>query len=433
MGRTLGSSLSFQLTGWAWIVLSSLLGLASFIGIVRGSPLPPWLRLLHVHGTLVGGMIQILIGLALASNELLHPEAKRAGRPGLLLGLNLAAIGLAVGSSQRHTYATLGAGILLIAVLAPLLRHIAVGVRTWPGWNTVSAFVFGLALLGLIGSLLLGLWLAGLWFPEWHGLLRLGHIHVGLLLSLVLLVLGAIQLGVPLLLNTPLKSPGLGQATLFLVPACMAGLLTGFLLTAVQIQLAAGAGLCVVLSLYAVNLFRTWAQAGQSGSMATDHLMTAVCFLVVTTIMGLAVGYNALSTPPAMPYGTLHLVAYTHAGFVGFLLQALAGGMTAILPPLLAGSRVASNKKRPAYRAELEGLMNRWRVLQIFSLSFGTLGLALVAALTWNMPLTSPMIQGTAWVSFGLLLSHFTLVTVKLTQVVGSNPAHEKSGHDHAS
>lgn len=41
MSRGLGSPLSFLLTGWGWLLLTSLLGLAAFGGIVRGGPLPP--------------------------------------------------------------------------------------------------------------------------------------------------------------------------------------------------------------------------------------------------------------------------------------------------------------------------------------------------------------------------------------------------------
>ena len=67
MSRGPGSPSSFLLTGWSWLLLTSLLGLATFLGIVRGSPLPPGLRLLHVHGALIGGLLQIMTGLALTA------------------------------------------------------------------------------------------------------------------------------------------------------------------------------------------------------------------------------------------------------------------------------------------------------------------------------------------------------------------------------
>ena len=37
------------------------------------------------------------------------------------------------------------------------------------------------------------------------------------------------------------------------------------------------------------------------------------------TCIGLALGINDLWTPPALPYGTLHMVAYTHTAFLGFV------------------------------------------------------------------------------------------------------------------
>ena len=54
--------LSFCFTGLGWLVLSSILGLAILIGLIRGTPLPPWVRMLHVHAVLVGGVAQIILG-----------------------------------------------------------------------------------------------------------------------------------------------------------------------------------------------------------------------------------------------------------------------------------------------------------------------------------------------------------------------------------
>ncbi|NOU08730.1 MAG: hypothetical protein HOO98_01740, partial [Nitrospira sp.] len=54
--------LSFCFTGLGWLVLSSILGLAILVGLVRGTPLPSWVRMLHVHAVLVGGVAQIILG-----------------------------------------------------------------------------------------------------------------------------------------------------------------------------------------------------------------------------------------------------------------------------------------------------------------------------------------------------------------------------------
>jgi hypothetical protein len=431
MARTMGSALSFHVTGWAWIVLSALLGLAGFIGIVRGSPLPAELRLVHVHGTLVGGVLQILIGLYLASAEQLQPPTKRAGRLLGFFGYNVAASGLVLGSALRNGDLMIAAGVVLVVVMLPSARQAFRTFRTWPGWTSLYAFLFALAFLALSASVILGILLAGRWLPLWHGMLRLAHLHSGLLIGLVLIGVASIQLGLPYSLHRPLKSPGLGQAALLLLPACLAGLLTGFLLASVPIQLTAGTGLFIVLCLYAANLLRTWSAAGQPGSAATDHLLTALFFLLLTALMGLAVGYNVLSSVPIMPYGTLHLIAYTHQAFIGFLLHAIVGGLALTLPSMLARHRVPSHKKRPAYQAELDSIMNRWHTIQIATLSFGSLGLALVASLTWSLPLGSPGIQAASWSSFALLLTGVTLVTIKLTQVIATRPASDRSSHEH--
>lgn len=422
MSRGLGSPLSFLLTGWTWLLLTSLIGLATFLGIVRGSPLPPGLRMLHVHGALVGGLIQMITGLALAAIELADHEAKRPTHRGLLIGLNLAALVLAGGSWSRDSNLIIAGGLFLLASFIPMARHMVKALRTCPGWTTLHAFFFGITLVGLLGSVILGEFLAVAWFPTWHGMLRLGHLHAGLLLFLTLAAIGTIQLTLPHLLNRPLRSAGLELTVLLLLPAGAAGLLTGFILSSVHIQLAAGSCLLIALVLCSWNLFLTWSQAGQPGSSASDHLLTALFLLSIMTLTGMAVGVNVLWTPPVMPYGTLHLVAYTHMAFIGFLLQAIVGGMSSALPALLAAQRVTSQKKRPDYRERLERIMNRWRALQLSTLNFGTIGLVLVASLTWNLPLSSPWTHTAAWVSVSLLLSVLTLFTMKITQVVGSSP-----------
>ncbi len=427
MSRGLGSPLSFLLAGWGWLLLTSLLGLATFWGIVRGAPLPPGLRSLHVHGILIGGLLQLMTGFALTASDLTAQEGSRPKHRLLFLCLNLTALGFTAGAWLRDPNLTILAGFLLAAVCIPLVRHLLGGLRTCSTWTPLSPFFFGLSLLGLFGSLVLGGLLAWAWYPTWHGIIRLGHLHAGLLLFLTLAGVGTMQLTLPLLLKRALHSTVVGQAVLLLLPACAAGLLTGFLLSSIHIQLVAGGGLLLTLALCCLNVLRTWSQAGQPGSAAADHLLTALCFLLIMICIGLALGINVLWTPPALPYGTLHLVAYTHTAFLGFFLQAVVGGLSWALPPLLAAQRVPHQKKRGAYRDVVEQVMNRWRALQVATVSFGALGLVLVASLTWNLPLSSPWIRVTTWGSLSLLLVHLTMVTVKLTQAVNTEPGHERA------
>ncbi|WHZ22728.1 MAG: hypothetical protein OJF47_001840 [Nitrospira sp.] len=427
MSRGLGSPLSFLLVGWGWLLLTSLVGLATFLCIVRGSPLPPGLRLLHVHGALVGGLLQMMVGLALTTIELAGHQAKRRKHRGLFVGLNLAALGLAIGAWLRDASLTLVAGLLLMALFFPMTREMMKALRTYLGRTSLSGFFFGLTLAGLFGCLVLGELLAGVWFPTWHGMLRLGHLHSGLLLFFSLATIGTIQLTVPVLLHRPLHNTGLGQAVLLLLPAVAAGMLTSFLLSSVHIQLVAGTCLLITLGFCCANLFRTWNQAGQPGSVAVDHLMTSLFFLFITTFIGMAVGINSLWTPPAMPYGTLHLVAYTHTAFIGFLLQAIVGGLAYALPALLSAQRVTSHKKQTLYRDSLDRIMNRGRALQISTLSFGTLGLVLVASMTWNFPLSSLWVHTATGISLGLLLIHLVLMTIHMTQAIGTHPTDERA------
>ena len=220
MSRGPGSPSSFLLTGWSWLLLTSLLGLATFLGIVRGSPLPPGLRLLHVHGALIGGLLQIMTGLALTAVALAGHDTKGQKHRLLFVSMNLSALGLAAGAWLRDSTLTIGAGLLLAALFVPMARHLMLGLRTSSGWTPLSTFYFGISLTGLFGTQALGEFLAGAWFPTWHGILRLGHLHAGLLLFLTLGVVGAMQTTMPGLMNRPLRSAVLGQIVLLLLPAC---------------------------------------------------------------------------------------------------------------------------------------------------------------------------------------------------------------------
>ena len=369
----------------------------------------------------------MMTGLALAALEFVGHETKRPKHLGLFMGLNLAALGLASGSWLRDSNLIIVGGLFPAAsCFVPVTRHMVQALRTCPGWTPLAALFFGISLTGLFVNVVLGEFLAGAWFPIWHGMLRLGHLHAGLILFLTMGTVGTIQLALPSLLTARLPHR-LGKIVLLLLPAGAAGLLTGFILSSVHIELAAGICLLVTLAICGWNLVRIWSQAGQPGSAAYRSPLTALFFLFIMTLTGMAVGINVLWTPPLMPYGTLHLVAYTHTAFIGFLLQAIVGGLSYAVPRLLAAQRVTSQKKRPAYREQLEHIMNRWRAIQVSCLSFGTLGLVLVASLTWNFPLSSSWVHIAVWASLGLLLSSLTLFTMKIAQVVGTHPTGERS------
>ncbi|MDE3220660.1 MAG: hypothetical protein KGO23_14935, partial [Nitrospirota bacterium] len=93
------------------------------------------------------------------------------------------------------------------------------------------------------------------------------------------------------------------------------------------------------------------------------------------------------------------------------------------IPEMLATSRIASRKKQEPYREQLAAIMDRWRTVQLTGLSLGTMGFGVLAAMTWNFPLSSLSIQVATWVTVGLLLSSLTLLATKLAWAFGVRPS----------
>src|SRR5690349_5657673 len=56
------SPVTLCVTGFGWLALASILGMASIVGLVYGTPLPAWWGMLHVHAVLIGGVTQIILG-----------------------------------------------------------------------------------------------------------------------------------------------------------------------------------------------------------------------------------------------------------------------------------------------------------------------------------------------------------------------------------
>jgi hypothetical protein len=421
------SPLTFLYIGLGWLILSSLLGLAILIGIVRGTPLPPALRLIHVHGALVGGILQILLAGVLMGERGPISTGTRAPSFGLkLVLLNAATIGLSVGFWLRDHRLVGAAGLLVLAILL-MSAHTVWRMMRLADRSFLHRLYFAWSVCSVYIGIGVGVAISFQWVQPWHGHARLGHIHLTVLLFAILTLVGLVRVILPALLRVRVRSAPLEPAILTALLLGTAGLLTGFLLSSVSVQLVAGGVLVIGLGLNTYDLFRCWLDAGQPGNAWYDHLLVAMFFLLLTALLGIAVGINSLWYPPPLSYGTLHIVAYTHAAFIGFLLQGLFGGLSYFLPIWLAQLRVASNKKRPAYLESLTDIMNRWRALQTFSLSLGTLGLAVVATLTWTIPLGSPVIHFATWFSIGLLAMSFALFCAKVAHMSGCHPESDRS------
>ena len=416
--------LSFCFTGLGWLVLASILGLAILIGLIRGTPLPPWVRMLHVHAVLVGGVAQIILGGFLLFISPPHSADRKEtdSHPLTFWAMNSGLVGMLVGFWLHQSLVVGVTGFIIMAACCSVIYTLWNRARRMWTSSLRQAWYYALSLLGLISGSACGEILAFGFMPESSGYVRLAHIHLVVLGFVLLTIIGMMHHLLPIIWNRPFLSPRLVQAAMVLMPLGVAVLIGGFLNSSVPVEMAAGAMLFTGGILWIGNLFGTWRASTHTGSAASDHLLVSTFFLLFTIILGVLVGANSLSSPPLLPYGRLHLVAYTHMTFVGFIVNAIMGACSYFIPITLAVHRVPNTKKRGPYRDQLNMIMNRWSTVQIAALSLGTMGLGLLAALTWNVPLTSIYIHIATWTSLGLLMTGLVLFSVKLTSIIAKKP-----------
>ena len=420
-----GAPLTFLLTGFTWLGVSYLLGIALVIGLVYGTPLPRWLKPVHVHGALVGGILQLAIGGLLLSLARVsdRKDAYVQSRFALFLTFNAATAGLLISFWLGNMTIAGLTGLLLTGIVLSLTKtawiHFGEALRQPIG----AAWMYRATLVGLVGGLVAGIAMALHLTDGFYAHARLAHIHLIVLGLVIVAFIVALHQLLPALLARPLKFGPITQVAFWFLPAGFVALLGAFLLSAVWLQIVLGCLLLVSLALCTMNLLSTWLKAGSPGTAATDHLLIGAFFLVLVAATGIAMSANYLRDPPMMPIGSLHLVAYTHLAFIGFVTQGICGTLSAYVPYVLTVMRVHNTAKRELYRAELEGIMNRWRTVQLAGLSLGTMALSVLAALTWSMPLGSLYVQTTVWVAAGLLLASLTLFTAKLAWAVGLRPS----------
>ena len=424
MSRLPGRPLTFLLTGFAWLLFASLVGLAILVGLVRGTPLPHWIRHAHVHAALVGGVAQMILGalLIFISPLLLTGRTQRESHPLLFLTINGSALGMVAGFGL-HNYTIIGvSGLFVVASFLWIARDTWLQAKSSLNAPLLNLWFYTLAVLALFGGLTCGETMAFAWAQQSFGYIRLAHIHLNILGFITLAIVGTMHNLLPTVLNTPLYSPRLARAVMWLFPLGLAVLIGGFLDSSVMIEMIGGGVLVFSAALYAYNLFTTWFKSSHQGSAASDHFLVATFFLVLTLILGVLVAANNISATPMMPFGSLHLIAYTHMALIGFVLQTIVGALSHLVPVTLSVRRVQSPKKRVPYLAHLTSVIDHWRTVQVASLSMGTMGLALLASLTWNVPLSSPYVQTAMWACVSLLLTGLTLFSVKLVAVLWTEP-----------
>jgi hypothetical protein len=416
----------FWLTGIAWIVASSLLGIALFIAMVLSVPMPGALRLLHVHGALVGGVAQIIMGamLAFIPPLLLTGGTRPDSHPVLYFTINVAAVLLLTAFGLGHNTVIGVAGIFVLLGFLSLAGEGLRQARRSLNSPPLNLWFYGIALLALLIGLTLGIGMALRLVPfPIMGQTRLAHIHLNLLGFITLTIVGTMHNLFPTVLGTRLFSARLAWWTFLIMPLGLVTLVGGFLLSQVPIEIAGGAALLIGTLLYGVNIVRTWLHAGRPQHAAVDHLLVATFFLVIAVAAGMLVGINALWDTPPVPFGRLHLVGYTHLALVGFIVQTIIGAVSHLLPINVALHRVKSNKKRAAYLSGLTALMNRWAGVQVIGLNLGTVGLAGTAALVWYLPLNAWPVQAMASVSAGLLALALAVFAGKTVAVLSRQPA----------
>lgn len=416
--------LTFCITGFGWLALASILGMATLIALIHGTPLPPWVRALHVHAVLVGGVAQIILGLFML---LIHPPNSASPKetdshPLTFLGLNGGLIGMLVGF-WLHQYVVVGvAGFVIIAVFLSVSYTVWMQARRAWRFSIKESWHYVLSLVCLVGGSVFGEVMELGFVSDSYGYVRLAHIHLVVIGFVVLAIIGTVHHLLPTIWNRPQLVPTLARIGMIVIPIGGAILIGGFLNSSVPIELAAGAILLLGGTLWTGSLFRTWLTSTHTGSAASDHLFISAFFLIFTIILGTLVGANNLTDHPVLPYGKLHLVAYTHMTFIGFVMNAIMGAFSYLIPITLATSRISGLKKRGPYLDQLTIMMNRWSTVQIATLSLGTMGLGILAALTWNVPLTSVYIRVASWTSLALLMTGVVLFSIKLTSIIAQKP-----------
>jgi nitrite reductase (NO-forming) len=364
-----------------------------------------WSRWLHVHLAVAGGALQIILGAMLFFLPALLrlPPYPPARHRGFYIGLNLALILLFAGVlTESGILARFGNLLLLFGVMifGGLLLQ---GIRRSLGRADLNAWYYGSAMAAfLVGSALADGLLGGplqAFFN--HTSLRSAHLHAMLLGFVGLTAAGTLHNLFPTVLGKPLWSRRLIPWQFFLHGAGVAALVLGLLAPAAAgAAILGGIALLIALTLLTLNLWATALPALARAPVAAYHLLFAASWLTATAGLGLQVG--------VYPGNAALLMALSHIGMVGFLLQIVMGGAAYLLPVMLA---LSASKQQFERRTVWTAALNRGNPAQCLLLNLGVLAFLLHAIGALPAGLLVP--------AYDLSAAAFLLFLGKVTWVMG--------------
>src|SRR5262245_60415592 len=145
--------LTFLLTGFTWLLFSSVLGLALLVGLVRGTSLPSWLRLVHVHAALVGGVAQMIMGamLSFVPPLLMTAQKRRDSHPVLFVVVNGGALAVVAGFGSQLPMLVAGGGLLVLGAFVAVGRDAWQQARHSLNSPPLNLWFYAVALAALFG------------------------------------------------------------------------------------------------------------------------------------------------------------------------------------------------------------------------------------------------------------------------------------------
>ena len=148
----------FLLTGLFWLLLASAVGLVLFLAILRGVPTSQAAALVHAHAEIVGGVAQIALGglIAFLPSFLMMGQGRSDSHPVLFTAINAGAVGIVAGFSFGQYLLVSAAGLLVLFAFLSLCRDALSRLRMILTAPPLDLWLYGLAVLALLGGLLVG-------------------------------------------------------------------------------------------------------------------------------------------------------------------------------------------------------------------------------------------------------------------------------------